>query len=134
MDDWAGTDFSLEGDLGVTNQGDYSTVSSYQNVDAAVIRRMKTPLGALWYDPNYGNGVYDLLSKPMDAEFVVSAKQQLQTCLEGEERIHFISANVRIENEDRMARFAVTYKYADGLSTRKTLEGVITDDSISVSG
>jgi phage baseplate assembly protein W len=131
-EDWAGTDFSLGEDLGNTNQGDYATVSSRENVDIAVKRRMNTPLGDLWYDQTYGNRIFDYLSDPMDEKFVVNAEQSITECLSYEERIILLGVDVVLLNEERTARFFVQYKYNDGTDDIKTMQGVITDAGLSI--
>ncbi|WCK55437.1 hypothetical protein PP175_05660 [Aneurinibacillus sp. Ricciae_BoGa-3] len=131
-DDWAGTDFRLDTDLGTSNQGDYVLVSNNQNVDAAVLRRLMTPLGALFYDETYGNPVYDILGDPMDGTFAAKAEQGLSDCLQYEDRINVISIDVVTTNEQRRAQFFIVYSYNNNSDLTNTVQGVITDAGLSV--
>ncbi|MED0680594.1 GPW/gp25 family protein [Aneurinibacillus thermoaerophilus] len=131
-EDWAGTDILLTEDIGISNQGDYALVSDTENVDLAVIRRITTPLGDLFYDDTYGNGVFDILSDPMTPAWAVDAQQKLYECLQYEDRIQVVSVDVLIENEKRKAAFSITYRYQMEKGGTNTLEGGITDAGISI--
>ncbi|WCK53831.1 hypothetical protein PP175_21315 [Aneurinibacillus sp. Ricciae_BoGa-3] len=129
-DDWAGTDFLLTDDLSTSNQGDYVLIADTDNVDQAVIRRIMTPLGSLFYDDTYGNGVYDILSDPMTPAWAADAQQKMQDCLSYEVRIQVISVHVVLLNEQRKAFFSIIYQYANGGTN--TLQGGITDAGLSI--
>ncbi len=132
-DDWAGTDFALDNDLGVSNQGDYALLTGEKNVDMAVKRRLTTPCGSLFYDEEYGNAVYDILSDTMGEEWEIKATNALRECLDGESRIRVISIDVIRLNEERKAIFYITYAYQNGAENMNTIQGGMTDGGISIS-
>ncbi|SDI48938.1 GPW/gp25 family protein [Paenibacillus naphthalenovorans] len=132
MKDWAGTDFHLDDDHRITNQGDYALASGGKNIDLALIRRLKTPLGSLFYDPTYGNPVYDMLGDPMNDDFVQKAQDGISRCVQGEQRVQLVRVEVYLANEDRTTRFRVVYRYRNGDGSNVVLQGVINDDGITI--
>jgi len=130
-EDWAGTDFLLNTDIHTSNTGDYSLVSGKDNVKQSVKRRLATPLGVLFYDETYGNGVYDRLGEPMDDDWIEDARMDIINCLDAEVRIEVISIDVIIDNENRKALFTVSYYDMENQETDE-VQGVISDGGVSV--
>ncbi|MDI6711461.1 MAG: GPW/gp25 family protein [Bacillota bacterium] len=102
-----------KGDLQATPQGDLALVADRANVRAAVLRRLHTPLGALFYDPLYGNSIYDLLSEPLDEVWAARAVRAVKACLSREPRVMVKDIVTELLPESRLARFTITYLILD---------------------
>lgn len=130
-DDWSGTDILLDTDIHASNTGDYALISGKNNVALSVKRRLATPLGELFYDETYGNGVYDRLGEPMDEDWIEGARLDLFNCLDSEVRITVNSIDINVVNEERMAAFTINY-YDNENQESVELQGVISDGGVSV--
>jgi hypothetical protein len=100
-----GSDFSVVEDFGAT----MSVVTGPIVVAQAVARRLQTPRGGLWYDPNYGTDMRQFVNGHATAF-------QIATAIESEalkdERVERASAEVAI-TQDRVVA-VVTLQLADG--------------------
>lgn len=72
------------------------TVSGQLGLAMAIARRLITPLGALWYDPNYGCDVRRYLSAPVADTGAIAASVAHEA--EKDERVERASARVTFVN------------------------------------
>jgi phage baseplate assembly protein W len=85
-----GTDLSCTDDLDPA----MAEVSGITLLAQAIYRRLTTPRGALWEDPDYGFDVRELLSSTMTPAQIASIPGQVRTEVQKDERIQ--SADVRV--------------------------------------
>lgn len=111
---WAGTDEWIEDDVQIDGRGDIATLTDEMNVDSAVVRRLNTAKGDLFYDPNYGNRIHDKLSDPITERWLTEAAEDIRECLSWESRIKVQSVDVTADPENRLVRFHIRYEYANG--------------------
>lgn len=57
-------------DSSVNPRLNFELVSGRRNLAEALLRRLKTPRGGLWYDPNYGTDIRQYLNHEYDPEGV----------------------------------------------------------------
>lgn len=100
-------------DLRTTLQGDLALIEDRDNVRAAIIRRLDTPLGKLFSHPDYGNPLHDLLSESIDQNFSGRAVIAIQQCLSQEPRIKLQGVEVTLAPEQRRVVFNITYSILD---------------------
>lgn len=100
-------------DLAPTYQGDISLVDDKQNVRGAIMRRLNTPLGGLFFHPEYGNPVHNLLSEPVDASWPGKAVAGIYQCLGQEPRITVESVGIDVYPEQRLAVFNIIYRIVE---------------------
>lgn len=129
--DWAGTDFYLNKDLAVSNQGDYALINDTQNVDISIKRRLRTPQGALFYDRTYGNPVFSLLSNIADNNFIKKAKKAINDCLSQEPRITVKNIDFTTIPKERRVIFTISYTYINN-SAVTTVQGGINSGGVTV--
>jgi len=100
-------------DLRTTLQGDLALIEDKENVRAAIIRRLDTPMGKLFSHPDYGNPLHDLLSEPINQDFEGRAVIAIQQCLSKEPRIKLEGVEVTLVPEQRQVLFNITYRILD---------------------
>lgn len=100
-------------DLRTTYQGDLALSEGRDNVRAAIMRRLDTPLGGLFSHPKYGNSVHDIISEVMDDSWQGKAISGIRQCLAQEPRITLESVGVEIVMEQRTAVFSILYSVLD---------------------
>jgi phage baseplate assembly protein W len=87
-----GTDLLLqEGDFVVSPTGDLSTIQYLENLKQAISDRLRTELGALPYDTNYGLNLDLLIGQKHTLEREEILKLAIIQCLKQEARIQTIS-------------------------------------------
>jgi phage baseplate assembly protein W len=133
MDDWAGVDFVLIEDIQADNTGDYGRIDSNENVDLSIKRRLSTPLGDLFYEETYGNGVFDELGEPMTDDWVEKVKQKIVDCLSYETRITVVSVEVEVFNEQRKSIIHIAYQYNTADENTNVIQVVTEDGGLSIS-
>lgn len=99
-------------DLTVTYQGDLALTDGKDNVKNALLRRLNTPLGALFAHPEYGNPVFDLISDVINAAWAGKAVAGIRECLDQEPRIKGDSV-VEMYLEQRQAVSQISYSILD---------------------
>ncbi|KEO81030.1 hypothetical protein [Tumebacillus flagellatus] len=98
------------GDLGITSQGDVGLATSADSLKADLVRRFGTPLGALFYDPNFGNPMLSRLSQPMSQGFEAACSQDARACVMADARVLEAGATVFIDRENRRISCVVEYR------------------------
>ncbi|GMA59740.1 hypothetical protein NZD89_09350 [Alicyclobacillus fastidiosus] len=113
MSDIYGTDLAQTAnqDWQTTATADVATVSGPTNLVQALQRRTSTRVGALFYAPSYGNPIYDLLSLPINDDWVSNAETAGQTCLLGDPRV--ASAQVTVTPNPEARTVSVYYSWTD---------------------
>lgn len=96
-------------DLRTTYQGDLALNEGRENVRAAMMRRLDTPVGGLFSHPDYGNPVHDILSDVMDNAWEGKVIAGIHKCLQQEPRIQVQTVEVETELEARKAIILITY-------------------------
>ncbi|KLU66297.1 25-like lysozyme [Desulfosporosinus acididurans] len=116
MADIFGTDIAqtTNQDWQVTATSDVATVSGLENLQQALERRWGTRMGALFYDPSYGNTVFDMLSKPVNQNWISQATVAARTCLMGDSRIADVQVTVTPNPATRSVLFAMLWTANDG--------------------
>lgn len=100
-------------DLRTTLQGDLALTDDRENVRAAMMRRLDTPLGGLFSHPDYGNPLHDMLSDPIDQNFAGRAVIAIRQCLNQEPRIKVKGIEITAEPEQRRVVFIISYSILD---------------------
>lgn len=126
MSDVFGTDFSLSsGDRVVSAVGDYVMVSGTDNLQQALERRWGTRKRALFYAPDYGNGVYDLLSQPITSNWIDQATRAASQCILDDPRVSDVQVTVTPNPQKRTVVFQFQWTAVDGST------GVLTQEVIT---
>lgn len=103
----------VEADIVVDDRGDFAICSNKQNIDIAVVRRLNTPLGDLFYDPTYGNKLDDRRSEAITQEWLDEAVSEIEECLSYELRISVEEVAYQVFLEQRLVKFLISYSYVD---------------------
>ena len=94
-------------DITFNYKDDFSTISYYDNLNQAIINRLKTAQGELSLHPNYGSKLNSLIGKGSTGLLLTEAKQYVRAALLQEPRINTINS--------------ISTKYKD-YSNRQTIE------------
>lgn len=116
MADIFGTDISqaTNQDWQVTATGDVATVSGPTNLQQALERRWGTRLGALFYDPSYGNPVFNMLSGAINQNWISHATAAARTCLMADSRVADVQVTVTPDPAKRTVLFTMLWTANDG--------------------
>lgn len=103
-----GIDFSALPDLNFTLQ------SGVKNLAEAIARRLITPRGQLFYDPNYGLDVRQYLNEALTDEIRYEIETLVAAECEKDERV--LAADVRVLNGEtaRNIQLAISLETAEG--------------------
>lgn len=71
-----------------------STVSGTRNLLNALVRRLKTPRGGLFYDPGYGEDVTAYLNRVVDADMLDQIKVNVEQQMLLDDRVSNVDAIV----------------------------------------
>lgn len=106
-------DLSVErGHAQRTYSGDWATVTDQEQRRQALLRRLSTPQGALWYDRQYGNPAYARLSEPATTAWLERvAADCRQTALQ-EPGVQV--GEVTVQRQDRQTVVRLTVIWGDG--------------------
>jgi phage baseplate assembly protein W len=104
------------GDLLVNAQGDLGQVTGVENLTEALRRRFNTPVGALFYAPEYGNPLLARLSQPMGRTFEADAAVDARACLISDARVRKASVRIVVNREQRSVTCSAEYEAIDGSS------------------
>lgn len=112
-DDIYGTDLAQTSnqDWQTTATADVATVSGPANLVQALQRRTSTRVGALFYAPTYGNGIYDLLSLPINNDWISNAETACEACILGDPRV--ADASVTVTPNPSARTVSVYYSWTD---------------------
>ncbi|MBL0387929.1 hypothetical protein JJB07_14910 [Tumebacillus sp. ITR2] len=102
------------GDLAVTTQGDFGLATGEDSLNADLKRRFGTPVGALFYDLNYGNPMLARLSQPTSQGFEAACAQDARACVMADPRVVDASASVTVDRESRSVFCRVEYRDSSG--------------------
>lgn len=91
MDDF-GTDLSLDPDLS------FDFVSGYDNLLEALMRRLTTPEGSLFYDADYGLDIREWLNEAVTDEVIEELRQAIVEQLESDSRV--LTAEVAVKQQE----------------------------------
>lgn len=80
----------------------------------ALYRRYITPRGSLFYDPNYGYALFELLGDSLSASDLVLIQAEIAQEALKDERVAAARARCVYKSETRKLRVAVTLQDADG--------------------
>ena len=83
-------------------------ITGQRAVAEAVARRWLTPLGALVYDPNYGEDLRSLLNAPVDSARLQAVRAALQAQATADERV--LNATVTLTTSGSAAGLTVTVR------------------------
>lgn len=84
-----GTDLSLVPDL------TFELVTGFDCLAEAIVRRLTTPSGALFYDPDYGLDVREWLNDAMTDEVLAELTQAITEQLEEDPRVTGVEVSVQ---------------------------------------
>lgn len=95
-----------------TYTGDWATVTDHERRRQALIRRLTTPRGALWYDREYGNSAYARLSQPATTAW---SEQVATDCRQAALQDPGVQVDaVRVERQERRTIITLTVDWGDG--------------------
>ena len=114
-----GTDLVLvDGDLSVTEAGDYAVVSDEDNVAEARMRRLKLPKGSaavviedvnglkvVNYD--LGNDAHKYKSEPRTINLMNLIRQAVIECIEADDRLEVFDSNAQIVDDEGIPRISI---------------------------
>jgi uncharacterized protein len=106
-DDIYGTDIAqtTNQDWQTTATADVAIVSGPGNLQQALERRWGTRVGALFYAPDYGNPLFDMLSGPINQNWIDQATAAARTCLMGDPRVADVQVTVIPDPKKRTVLF-----------------------------
>jgi phage baseplate assembly protein W len=90
-----GSDISATAELNAA----FSLVSGKRAVAEACIRRLTTPRGGLFYAPNYGTDVREMLAARLDATRLGSWRARIESELRKDDRIQSAQAELTLHPE-----------------------------------
>ena len=105
------TDIKLENGEIALGQRDFETVSDGACIVQDVIARLTTDVGALFYDPNFGEGIQRFLHTP--ASSTTEVKACILRALQAETRVVANSENI-IVSFDEGLEAKVSFNVYDG--------------------
>ncbi|GIM45967.1 hypothetical protein DNHGIG_15160 [Collibacillus ludicampi] len=107
-------------DWGTTSQGDLALVAGVDNLHQALERRWATPYGALFYAPDYGNTIFDMLSEPITPDWIERAIVAARSCILADPRVADVQVTVTPFPEKRIVHFLNKWVAVDGSSGQFT--------------
>ena len=117
MTNLASADFAVRGgDAAVNAQGDLFAAAGMDNLIESLKRRLQTRMGALFYDPEYGNPALDLLSKPMSPDYASRYAAFSRECLLQDHRVAEATVVVEVLPEARSVRCSIEVAASSGES------------------
>lgn len=90
-------------------KGDCELTSGLDNLKAAILRRLETPIGALFAHPDYGNPAWDLLGEEMDEDWAARVVAAIRECMEQDPRVQRVDVSYELFPESRTAKFYILY-------------------------
>ena len=100
-DDIFGTDIMCDENLQIVlGVNDFQTVKSTNCALQGVKRRLKTPLGSIFYDRSYGSKLHTFIQATKDNVLIRSFKKEVQTTLKKEPLVDNDSIIVNVYDHD----------------------------------
>lgn len=145
-----GTDVALSagdfgGDLELDESGDLVDLAGWDNLDAAIVRRLTTARGYLTrfirdieglglINDTYGNPAYRLLSEPVSNQLLGELQEGVRGCLAEEDRIVIISVDITLEPFSAGIRvvLSITYSAASSPDATRTVSLGQTADGFEI--
>lgn len=94
----------------ISGEQDWNTIYNADNVRQALLIRLNCRKGDLWAHPEFGNPIWDMLSRPMDENFEEDATQAIRECLSAEPRAEEIRIDSELNYLYRQAAFSIWYR------------------------
>jgi hypothetical protein len=88
--------------------------SGLPNLGEAIARRLQTPRGGLFYEPNYGIDVRSWLNEAMTADDVFRAKVAIEAECEKDERVLAADATVTLNQPQQTLTISLQLTLASG--------------------
>lgn len=110
-----------DGDFQEDGTGDWAVIDGEENIDASLKRRMKTPIGDLFYDPTYGNKVFEMLGEDITEDWLTEASAAYRDCVNQDPRVSSKDVIATPFHNQRRVLFKVTYEII-GQSSVRTIE------------
>lgn len=92
-----------------THTGDWSTVTDREQRRQALLRRLTTPQGSLWYDRRYGNPAYARLSAPATAAWIEQIAADCRQAALQEPGVQVGEVNVERHDRQTVVRLQVVW-------------------------
>ena len=105
--EWWGTDLTAMPDLAMM------THSGLSNLAEALVRRLITPRGKLFYDPEYGIDLRSYLNEAARPEVLYEIQRRVEEQCELDPRVQSAQAQVQYEAASRTLRVHVDVELAD---------------------
>lgn len=118
-----GTDISAVDDL----DRDFTLVSGETTLAQALARRLQTPRGGLFYDPDYGYDVRELLLESLTAARISQAQAAISAECVKDERVVTATAAITFNAAEESLTIEVEIETADG-----TFDLVLSVDNVTV--
>lgn len=115
-----GVDIALDGslswqaaegnDMKTTDTNDIALVDDLDVVRQALFKRLNTRKGDLWAHPDYGCGIWDILSDLMTDTWYKEAVSTIQECINDDPRAQVVSVTYSAVPQNRQVAFTITYR------------------------
>lgn len=113
----------IQGAGQVSAGGDWTVLSDLDVRRQSLLRRLTTPLGALWYDPAYGNEAYRLLSQPATEAWRQQIEMSCRRAAEQESGLQVTEVTLQQDGRRIQIRLIVIWDGARSDSIQATLRG-----------
>ena len=117
---WTGT--STNCDVNIDSRGDLTLTDDIANVRQSLLFRLNTKFGDLWAHPDYGCGVWDLLSSPLSSTNLSIAVAAIKDCVNYDPRTTAINVSYAVDYVARFVSFAIVYNILDECSDSLALD------------
>lgn len=111
LDRQFGKDMFFEGDYALTPTGDYTLLSGFDNLRAAIYRRLITRPGEYKFVPEYGIGVQSFVKRKRTTPVIDELKRAIETNLLRDPRIDSIDI-IDIKTDDDVITIGIKAKVA----------------------
>lgn len=98
------------GDVQENGLADALTIEGDENIKSSLLRRMGTPMGDLFYDPSYGNRIFNLLGEDITDDWLNQAKAAYRDCVNQDERVQCLNVETVVVMEKRRVLFQIHYR------------------------
>lgn len=104
------------------------TISGTRNLLNALVRRLKTPSGGLFYDPSYGEDVRTYLNNQIDTDILDQIRANIKRQIELDERVK--NANISLSFNQSAFSLLINLQVTPNVGQTFTL--VLSIDKLSV--
>lgn len=99
MSDFLGCDIYETGGTFNVHNGGFEKVSGEKNLLKAVAHRLRTPVGALFYDSAYGSYLYQYQNIVVTDQTILEIEAEIERCIAEEERVDEDSISVTVTGD-----------------------------------